>query len=91
MTALSPESLQRLDVLNMVSNSIAQAIVEDFFIFDLFPKAMKYGTEISVELIKSKPIEQIGQAMSDYGSMTQKIGRGIQYTGKGVYPWKDLL
>lgn len=88
---MTADQLKQLDAANLIANSIAQAIIEDFMIFDMFPKALKYGSEITIELIKSKPIEQIGQAMSDYGTMTQKVGRGVQYAGKGLYPWKDLL
>lgn len=91
MNKLSPEAIKGLDLARITGNAVAQAIVEDFVIFDLMPKIAKYGTEIAVELIKSKPIEQVGQAMSDYGTMTQKIGRGVQYAGKGLYPWKDLI
>jgi hypothetical protein len=75
----------------LVADSVAQAIVEDFMIFEMFPKALKYGSEITIELIKSKPIEQVGELVKGVGKMQESQGKAVQYASKGLYPWKDLL
>lgn len=88
---VSIDTIQKIDMAQLIANSVAQAIVEDFMIFDMFPKALKYGSEITIELIKSKPIEQAGQLAEGLGSYMKDTGIGIEKAGKGLYPWKGLI
>ena len=93
---------QTLDITKAVADSVCQAILEDFVIFDLSPKVMKYGAEIAIAFVESKPIAQVGQmaegvgkgigaGFEGFGKSIKYEGEGVQAAAKGLYPWKDLF
>jgi len=76
---LTPDTVIALDIVQACGNSLAQAIVEDFMIFDIFPQAMEYGSKVSIALIKNAPALAEG-----LGKMAEGAGKGIKYTGQGI-------
>lgn len=78
------DSLEILEVMQIGGDSLAQAIIEDFIIFDLVPKAMKYGTEISIELLKQTPkmvtaiTEGTARNIEATGTLAERTGKGIK-------------
>lgn len=86
MPLLNPELLKALDIAEMAGNSIAQAIVEDFVIFELVPKAMKYGTEIAIEVVKAVPktVEATGALLEGEAEMIRAPGESLGAAAKGL-------
>lgn len=87
---LSANASKALDLIQIAGDSLAQAIVEDFVIFDLTPAFMKYGTEISTEVIKMLP-KQTEAFLQGTASNIEATGVLLEKTGKGVKAAEGIL
>ena len=82
------EQKKRLDIAAILGNSIAQAIVEDFLIFDVFPLFLKAGEKISLEVIRTSPeiIEATGSAVESMGRGYHQMATGTGKMTKDIIP-----
>lgn len=87
---MNTDLVKTLDILQIAGDSIAQAIIEDFVIFDLVPKAMKYGTEISVEIVKASP-KVIEAGLQGSAANIEAMGTLAEKSGKGIKAAEGIL
>jgi len=83
LPVLNSDALKALDLAQIAGQSIAQAIVEDFVIFDLIPKGMKYGTEIAIQIIKEAP-EMTEAVLQGEAELIRAPGESLGAAGKAL-------